>query len=409
MINYNFNEYCCGCAGCHNLCPAHAIEMKPDKAGFLFPHIDKEKCTDCGLCERICPHLNAAGYRQKQATRVWLYASADEEAKKKSASGAAFYELAKGTINDEGIVFGCAWNSSLKAKHCYADRLEDLVKMQGSKYVQSDMHDSYSQMLQFLKKGKSVLFSGTPCQASAAHNIVMAYQNGKYRKHLLTVGVLCHGVSAPEVWESCKRWMSKQEGSPLIDVNFRDKSQEGYKKSYCKFQYASGHTTYLPTFLPSSTYIEATLVYNLALRNSCHHCDCKGITKACDLIIGDWYAAHEGTGKMGTSCVIAFTEQGKTTAERYLQGLQSFDYKRILESNAFIEKSVPKSPRRDEFIERFNDDIWNDIESFYPAKYGLKKFLVRHGLFNAAAKVKNIIKIVLLRLGLFEAVKRGLR
>lgn len=240
-----------------------------------------------------------------------------------------------------------------------------------------------------LKGGKVVLFSGTPCQTFAAHNFVMSYQEGKYREQLITVGVLCHGISAPEVWESCKRWMSKQEGSKLIGVNFRDKSKEGYKKSYCRYDYDSGNSIYLPTYLPSSKYIETTIVYNLAIRNSCNHCDCKGKTDACDIIIGDWYAECTDKGRLGTSCIITFTERGKRFVENSLDNCREFSYDKVLEDNDFIEKSVGKSPKRDEFLDNLNDNIWDVVERYYPKKYMLKKVLINTGLYNI---VKKIIK-----------------
>lgn len=39
-----------------------------------------------------------------------------------------------------------------------------MYKLQGSKYIQSHIGTAYRQVLQYLKKGRIVLFSGTPCQ-----------------------------------------------------------------------------------------------------------------------------------------------------------------------------------------------------------------------------------------------------
>lgn len=387
MIQFDFYEYCSGCGACHNICPLGAIKMNADKNGFLFPEVIQSKCNHCGMCDSVCPHLNSHHDRMGHSPDVWLYASKDDKAKKRSASGAAFYELAKKTIEEGGGVIGCVWNDSLEAEHMITDSLEGIVRMQGSKYVQSDTKMCYVEMMNALKAGKRVLFSGTPCQVSAASNMVLHDKKGQLREQLTTVGVLCHGVSAPEAWESCKRWMSQKEGSRLIDVNFRDKSKEGYKKSYCRYEYESGSIVYLPTYLPSSTYMEATIVYNLALRNSCNHCDCKGITSAVDLIIGDWYAECKGEGKLGTSCIIAFTEQGKKTINQYLEGVRCFNYEEILEHNGLIEKSVIKSPKRDKFLEDLNDEIWENVEKYYPPKYKLKKLLVKLGVFDSVKRI----------------------
>lgn len=387
MLKYDFNNYCSGCGVCGDACPVGAIGYDKDKLGFVYPHIDIRKCTNCGLCEKVCPHMNAQNYREEKEQDVWLFCSSDNEAKMRSASGGAFYELAKATLEDGGYVCGCVWNDSLIARHIVSNSLEDVCRMQGSKYVQSDVRGCYKKILELLKAGKKVLFSGTPCQAVAMHSFVTEQYNEKYRAQLLIVGVLCHGVSGPEVWESCKRWMEKKKGSKLIGVNFRDKSQEGYKKSYCHYTYANGESIYLPTYLPSSKYIEATLVYNLAIRNSCNHCDCKGVNCACDLIIGDWYAECTGEGVLGTSCIVAFTNRGADMVKTHLTGLREFTYEVILRENSFIEKSVSRSFKREEFENSFDDTVWDNIEKFYPKKYRIKKLFVRLGVFDIIKKI----------------------
>ena len=73
-----------------------------------MPQVDKEKCIDCGLCERICPHINASKERiAVQEPASWLYSSPDKKAIKNSASGGAFYDLAKYAINSGCVVAGC--------------------------------------------------------------------------------------------------------------------------------------------------------------------------------------------------------------------------------------------------------------------------------------------------------------
>lgn len=383
MIQFDFAQDCCGCGACSNVCPVQAIQMQPDANGFLFPQVDAQRCIQCGKCDRVCPHLNAAQYRKpaQQEQGTWLFASPDQDAKLRSASGGAFYELALLMLRQGGAVAGCVWDEELCAVHLVSDTEQALHRMQGSKYLQSDVNTCYAQVLKMLKQGRRVLFSGTPCQCVAMHGVVMA-EKPALRDSLLTAAVLCHGVAAPGVWASHKRWLEQKQGSKLVDVNFRDKSQEGYKKSYCKYRYADGTTTYLPTYLPSSPYIESTLVYNLAIRSSCAHCDCKGVTEGCDLILGDWYAAYEGEGRLGTSCLVACTARGKAAAEQLRPAAQPFSYEQVLKDNGFIENSVHLGAKREQFLATCNDEIWDHVERFYPPKYPLKKFLLKTGLYD---------------------------
>ena len=45
---------CCGCSACVSICPKQCITMQVDEEGFLYPWTDKEKCINCGLCDKVC-------------------------------------------------------------------------------------------------------------------------------------------------------------------------------------------------------------------------------------------------------------------------------------------------------------------------------------------------------------------
>lgn len=51
---FNNKENCCGCSACYAICPMHAIKMKFDKEGFLYPAVDTEKCVCCYKCLNVC-------------------------------------------------------------------------------------------------------------------------------------------------------------------------------------------------------------------------------------------------------------------------------------------------------------------------------------------------------------------
>lgn len=386
MINFDFEKYCSGCAACSNICPVQAILMQPDKAGFLYPYIEIDKCINCGLCERVCPHIAKNNFQSDKVLNYsWLYSSKDKDGIMRSASGGAFYEMAKAALKNGYYVCGCQWNDKLIAEHIIIDNDDDLYKLQGSKYVQSDIGISYKKIIDLLKHDKKVLFSGTPCQAQAMNNFVLN-TNKDFRKNLIIIALICHGVASPKAWEMYKAWLAKEHRSKLKEVNFRDKSQEGYKKSYCKYVFADGSTTYLPTYLPSSKWMEASIVYNLTTRNSCGQCSCKGLTAAIDIIIGDWYAIYTGDGKYGTSCIIACTDRGKRYVINKLNDLKSIDYEEILKQNSLIAKSTKINKNRDNFLNNLSVNSWDSVESYYPKKYKLKKFLVDCRLYDMLKK-----------------------
>ena len=59
MIKLAPFESCTGCTACMNSCSHNAIVMAEDAEGFIFPHINGNKCVECGLCMRVCPVLRS--------------------------------------------------------------------------------------------------------------------------------------------------------------------------------------------------------------------------------------------------------------------------------------------------------------------------------------------------------------
>ncbi len=387
MIHFDFENNCCGCGVCFAVCPAHAIAMQQDTNGFPFPSVDAKKCVDCGKCELVCPHLNGTTKKNKSVD-AWLYRSKDVSTLQRSSSGGAFFELAKRFMTeDHGVVCGCAWNADWHAEHIVVDQLDALHAIQGSKYVQSTSANAIQDVVSLLSSRKKVLFSGTPCQVTAVHNAVLTSFGESARDRLLTVGIICHGVSAPAVWTSFREYLETKMKSKLIDINFRDKTKKGYGVPYCKYMFADGRTTYLPTFLPSSKYIEATIVYNLAMRKCCTHCDCKGVNQACDILLGDWYTECKGEGRNGTSCICAFSNRGKNYVTKWLDRLQPIAFETIVKKNELIATSVKASNRRDAFLRELTPGIWKHVEKYYPRRYILKFILVKTGLYPLIKKI----------------------
>ena len=102
---------------------------------------------------------------------AWLYHSLDRDTKLRSSSGGAFYELAKNALAEGYFLCGCVWDNNLVARHIVSRDINDLQRMQGSKYVQSCTGKAQRELIRLLKSGKKVLFSGTPCQVIAASKI----------------------------------------------------------------------------------------------------------------------------------------------------------------------------------------------------------------------------------------------
>lgn len=200
---------CTGCFACYNVCPVNAIEMKYDDEGFYKPLISSN-CIECGRCIKICPVIdNINSNKVLETYAAW---SNDEEILLNSSSGGIFSELALNILNDNGIVYGVGWENG-EVKHKRITTKDGLRELQGSKYLPSFVGEAYKSVLEDLKNGKKVLFSGTPCQIAGLNKIVR-------HDNLITVDLICHGMPSYKVF---KKYCKEEFLEEVKKVDFRSK------------------------------------------------------------------------------------------------------------------------------------------------------------------------------------------
>lgn len=217
MIHLDKKTACCGCHACVSICPAQCIQMIPDTEGFLYPVPDESLCIDCGLCESVCPVLNPpvqAG--ESVAFAAW---NRDEAVREDSSSGGIFNALMQRTFEKNGVVFGAAFDGSMTLCHQAAYNEAEGRLLRGSKYLQSVIGNAYLEARKYLKQGRQVLFSGTPCQIAGLYAFLRkGYDN------LLTCDVVCHGVPSPKVFSAYRAELEGQHGAKAQRIAFRRKS-----------------------------------------------------------------------------------------------------------------------------------------------------------------------------------------
>lgn len=217
MIDIKKKEDCVGCNACVQRCPKTCIFMIEDEQGFLYPKVDLNKCIDCHLCEKVCPVINQA--EPIKPIRTYAAKNNNEEDKETSSSGGVFFALVEYVIKEkQGVVFGARFNDKWEVVHDYAEAIKDAEAFKGSKYVQSRIGDNFKKAEEFLKSGRTVLFSGTPCQIAA----LRLFLRKDYGAQLITVDIACHGVPSPLVW---KDYLNSTCGNTekISRISFRDK------------------------------------------------------------------------------------------------------------------------------------------------------------------------------------------
>lgn len=345
MIRIDDKSKCCGCSACVNICPKKCISMIYDEKGFLYPTVNESVCVDCGLCNKICPFLN-----QKTATNEkYAYAAynTDKKMRENSSSGGIFGCIANEILNRGGVVFGAVFSENFKrVKHIGIENRDDLKKLYGSKYLQSEIGDSYKSAEEHLKAGREVLFVGTSCQIAG----LKAYLCKDYVK-LLMVDVICHGTPSPRVWEEYATANENEFQSKIISVDFRNK-RFGWDKSVLLLLFADGKE--YCALGSKDEYIKGFLM-NLYLRESCYECVCKGNNVLSDISLGDFWGIESVlpnfSDNKGVSAIILNTPKGTEFFDNIKENLvfKSVMYSDVLKGNPALVTSVVKPSRSDKF------------------------------------------------------------
>ena len=281
MITISDKKQCCGCSACSQICPAKCITMSADSEGFFYPQVDKAECTGCGLCESVCPILNGNRITSEQT----VYAAyTEDEIRMSSSSGGIFPLLADTVLAEGGVVFGAAFTRELSVQHIMVSSPDQLKKLQGSKYLQSDINGTYAEVKRQLAEGRRVLFSGTGCQIAGLKKYL-----GNDPDMLLTVDVICHGVPSENVWRTYLEWLEKENGAAVEKVTLRDK-KTGWKTYSVSVEFGNGNK--YDQIHKKDLYMQ-TFLKDICLRPSCYDCRFKPLSSQADITLGDCWGIHK--------------------------------------------------------------------------------------------------------------------
>lgn len=323
MIDEKINiekSFCTGCCACFNACPVRAISMDEDYEGFKYPLVDKKKCIKCGLCLKICPTLNEVVNSNNNNVQAYACINKNTNIRLKSSSGGVFSAFAEYILENDGIIFGAAFDERWNVKHKYIADKKYLDELRTSKYVQSYVGEAFKEVKSFLSNGKPVLFTGTPCQIGG----LKAYL-GKEYKNLYCIDIICHGVPSPLVWN--KFLNENYDIENIKNINFRNKTT-----GWSGYSFKVNFTDKAITESRNDNLYMLGFLNDLYLRPSCYNCKFKSINRFSDLTIADFWGVDkilpEMNDEKGTSLVFVQNDKGR------------FLLKKIYDNIRFMEVSV---------------------------------------------------------------------
>jgi len=330
---YAQKKDCCGCGACMNICPTGAITMECDSDGFFFPRVNQKLCENCGLCRQVCA-FRSGRLSRHEPLAVFAAVNRDRRVLASSASSGVFAALASLVFEDGGVVFGCAYSSDMRPRHVCVEDPGDLRKLQGSKYVQSDIDMSYAEARRYLDEGRRVLFTGTPCQIVGLRSYL-----GKEHENLVTADLICHGVPSTGLFRDYIKYLEQQLGGTVVDFRFRDKSRGWGILAMVAYK---SNSTLLQRILPPTSFSYYWyFLQDYTLRESCYECVYANTSRPGDFTMGDYWGierAHPDIDpRNGVSVLLVNSEKGMTLIDRLSQFLQ------LTESN--LEKALACNPR----------------------------------------------------------------
>ena len=392
MITISDKTKCTGCWACSNACPKQCITMEEDIEGFRYPVINKDICIKCNICEKVCPVLHSDQSDTPHKQEGWLVQHKDDVIRHESTSGGAFTAIATWVIRQNGVVFGAGYRKgSFVVAHQAVENENELALFRNSKYVQSEIGDSYQHVLRFLKEDRLVLFSGTPCQIEG----LRGFLQGKEYENLILQDIVCHAIPSPAIFRSYISLQKKILGGTFTNVLFRDKH---YGYHYSSFSiYNTDKNKNYHKGVDTNAYLRAFLS-NLSDRPSCYECPFKKRYRNSDLTLWDCFPIEKFTKELdgrGTTRVLAHSEKGERIIKAVMTDLRavSVDPNKLTEGVNEMYYSVPMNPKRAMFFKDFEE---MEAEIFFK-----KWFPV-----NIKVRINSFVRLLCHRMGVYTFAKR---
>jgi acetyltransferase-like isoleucine patch superfamily enzyme/coenzyme F420-reducing hydrogenase beta subunit len=369
MICVNIQSECCGCSACVDVCAAKAIELKTDTEGFWYPVVNHELCNKCEKCEKTCPQLHVDDLRNGRMTEPMVYAAYhnDHELRRESTSGGLFSALANEMYGRGGYVGGAVYTEDFAARHIVSRNREDLMRIRGSKYFQSDTAGLFKQIEELLVEGEPVLVCGSPCQMAG----LRLYLGKEYEK-LIIVDFICSGINSPKVFRRYLESLERQYGAKVISVQAKNKDL-GWRSLAIKAVFSDGRT-YLREGRKDD-FVRGYVEAHCYCRPVCYECKYKGFPRISDITLGDFWGIDNVEkamdGNMGTSVVLLNTEKGISYFESIRNAIvsQQVTLSDALSGNPALTSSVamPTIDRRQFYADVDKLTFDAVAEKYYPS------------------------------------------
>lgn len=390
MIKITDKVDCCGCNACGDACAQGAITFKTDHEGFWYPEVDMQKCTNCHLCEKVCPIINVKELKKNDLPQSICYAAEHKnmEVVFDSTSGGHFSALADIMYKSGGYVGGAVFNDDFSVRQYISNDKADLPRLRSSKYLQSHLDGFYKQVRDLLRSGEKVLVCGSPCQMAALRSFLR-----KDYDNLIIADYICRGINSPKVWRKYLDSYEERYGSKVVYAKAKSK-EYGWRNLTQKVILANGKAYYETK--DQSNFTKGYLQTGVYCRPSCYDCKFKGYPRISDITLADFWGIEKVNTSMeknlGTSLVMINSKKGETYFEQVKKRINyvGVPFESIEAGNRSLNKSVdPPKVDRDEFFRDLDQMTFLQIADKYITK---KKIGKKEQLKRVLRYLKTILR-----------------
>ncbi len=378
---------CTGCMACVDSCNHNALWPSLNEEGHIVPIVDREKCVNCGLCEKACPVAGNLLYSESPITEAYAGWAKDKQVRRNSATAGAFSALAQYVLSKGGVVCGASNVDGIHVRHICIEHKDDLYKLQGSKYTQSNAEGIYKMVYSYLKQDKLVLFSGTGCQVAGMYGYL---GKRKFAGRLITVDLICGGVPSRlliDKFLECEPYRVERI------VCFRTKEHgwapKGFKYNLKVMDDMGG----IHDYTNERNLISTGFACEMTNRYSCYKCQFAGTHRMSDFTIGDYWGVTDFKDQHaeGVSAIIAHSNE----AVEFLKAAQAFlevhnaDISDIVAHNKRICKckdNTYKLPERRFLSYAFQNFKYSTLKAIYAFAFSKHSPWMLYKIYRAVAK-----------------------
>ena len=365
---------CYGCTACYAVCPVDAISMNSSSKGFYVPSVELGKCVDCGKCEAVCPDLNSQNLTREGIGKCYAVRHKKDEVRYLSSSGGAFSSIVEEFAKHGRChVFGAALEDCV-VRHIRVSP-NDISPLRKSKYVQSDLSDSFKSIFNLLKNSERVVFSGTPCQCQGLN--LFLKEKRQHTENLLLIDFVCHGTLSPRLFADYIAYCEHRQGKRISDHCFRDKSN-GWHTYIARNSFDDGSTD-SKSF--SSQLFTQLFYTNYSFKEKCYSCDFSTLNRVSDITLADFWGIEKKfpqfDDNLGASFVIVNTQKGNSFFSR-------------MDSSYYFEVSIDDTAQA-HLNHPVARPVGNDMFWTYYFKHGFSKMCVK---YLKAGKTRRFLSMV---------------